>query len=418
MTQAKTVEDGRPVRRMTTRNQNLRCILLASSLFLPVIVLGCASASHIDYLGKAKVSGVISDKSGKNDVLENGVPHNRLGAFGSAITYTGTGNTYLLCPDRGPADGATSYHCRFHTAVIEVNKHPDGWVIEVRLKDTTLLTDADKQPYTGNAREIEGNRRLDPEGIGILPSGAIMISDEYGPVIYEFDGKGCRTRSIAIPPKFLVDRPDADPATELSVNRKGRQPNRGMEGFAVSVDGRRIYGIMQSPLIQDGALDSDGNRAGLNVRILEVSLADGKTREFVYRLQSAKHGINEILAVGKTQFLVIERDSKSGHKSRCKRIYKIDISDATDVSGIDSLPAAELPDTIRPVSKTLFIDLLSQDYGIADSDMPEKLEALALGPDLRDGRALLLVGTDNDFVGDASSYIFAFAVDKCEMEDN
>ena len=54
--------------------------------------------------------------------LENGVPGNRLGGFGSSITYTG-GDTFLMLPDRGPnavefassIDSTVSYINRFHT---------------------------------------------------------------------------------------------------------------------------------------------------------------------------------------------------------------------------------------------------------------------------------------------------------------
>jgi len=54
--------------------------------------------------------------------LENGVPGNRLGGFGSSITYAG-GDTFLMLPDRGPnaveyassIDSTVSYIERFHT---------------------------------------------------------------------------------------------------------------------------------------------------------------------------------------------------------------------------------------------------------------------------------------------------------------
>ena len=43
--------------------------------------------------------------------------------------------------------------------------------------------------------------------------------------------------------------------------------------------------------------------------------------------------------------------------------------------------------------------------------MPEKLEGLAWGPDLPDGRHLLYVFSDNDLNPDIPTYIFAFAID-------
>ena len=48
--------------------------------------------------------------------------------------------------------------------------------------------------------------------------------------------------------------------------------------------------------------------------------------------------------------------------------------------------------------------------------MPEKIEGLAFGPDLEDGRRLLLVTSDNDFVSQNPSYIYAFAVPRKALE--
>lgn len=83
------------------------------------------------------------------------------------------------------------------------------------------------------------------------------------------------------------------------------------------------------------------------------------------------------------------------------------------VSGVASLPqTAPLPADITPVSKALFIDLLASDFGLAGSDFPEKIEGLAFGPDLADGRHLLLVTSDNDFVGTQDTRVLAFAIER------
>jgi hypothetical protein len=87
-----------------------------------------------------------------------------------------------------------------------------------------------------------------------------------------------------------------------------------MEGLAISPDGTRLYGIMQSPLIQDGALDGSTppKRIGTNNRIVEINLETGGIREFLYQLDDPGNGANEILAVSDHEFLVIERDGKAG----------------------------------------------------------------------------------------------------------
>jgi hypothetical protein len=93
-----------------------------------------------------------------------------------------------------------------------------------------------------------------------------------------------------------------------------------------------------------------------------------------------------------------------------KTIYKIDLSSATDVSGIASLPAGALPAGIIPASKTLFIDLLDGAFNLAPT-IAEKIEGIAWGPDLEDGRHVLYVISDNDLNPDLATQIYAFAID-------
>jgi Esterase-like activity of phytase len=89
---------------------------------------------------------------------------------------------------------------------------------------------------------------------------------------------------------------------------------------------------------------------------------------------------------------------------------RISTKNATDVSKIISLPAPMLPVGIVPVTKTLFLDLLNPKFGLKGKDFPAKIEGLAFGPNLPDGRRLLIITTDNDFKPDEPTWIYAFAV--------
>ena len=163
------------------------------------------------------------------------------------------------------------------------------------------------------------------------------------------------------------------------------------------------------------ALGKDNVRVGVNCRLLEVEIATGKTREFVYQLDNRANGVSEILAVNDHEFLVLERDSKGGVDAACKKVFLIDLADATDVSGVEALPVSGLPGTVRAVRKRPFLDLLAAKYKIRGADCPEKFEGLAFGPDLGDGRHLLIVTADNDFIADKPLRVYAFAIDKSEL---
>jgi hypothetical protein len=118
---------------------------------------------------------------------------------------------------------------------------------------------------------------------------------------------------------------------------------------------------------------------------------------------------------------VIERDGNAGAAAAFKKIFKIDIGDpanpATDIRGVATLPTTGTPVGIVPVAKAFFIDLLDPAFGLAGASFPEKIEGLAFGPDLSDGRHVLVVTNDNDFVPTQANRFFVFAIDPVELPD-
>jgi hypothetical protein len=95
-------------------------------------------------------AGSFADVSGLTYNLENGVPANSLGGFGSAIAYA-SGNTFLALPDRGPnavpfdaaIDDTASYINRFHTVTMDLEPNTSGtglpYNLTPTLRATTLL---------------------------------------------------------------------------------------------------------------------------------------------------------------------------------------------------------------------------------------------------------------------------------------
>lgn len=402
--------------------------ITTASLFYPARTRA-ALTPGITLIGKGIVSGTALDKSGltgnicQQSALSNCVPKAIFGGFGSDLTYSGHDNVFIAAPDRGPFDGLTDvpYLDRFHFLHITTEVGAPFPNIRTVLLDTRFLQNERGQTFVGAAGAFaQGNEfatlRLDPEGIRMSPQGTFYVSDEYGPYLFEFDRQGHLKRRISIPAKFFITNPSEDPNTELSGNAAGRQANRGMEGLAISPDGRMLFGMMQNALIQDNGLNGL-DRLGLNNRILKIDLLTGETHEYVYVLEAINRGqgVCDILAINDHEFLVIDRDNRSNLQSppqapTRKKIYKIDLNGATDVSGMASLPASALPSGVVPVSKTLFIDLLDADLNLA-ATIPEKIEGLAWGPDLPDGRHVLYVISDNDLNPTLATQIYSFAID-------
>ncbi len=374
-----------------------------------------AIAAEPRLIGQTAIPGTATDLSQLAGQLEDGSPANRLGGYGSGIAWLGKGTRYAMISDRGPGDGATSYRCRFHLFDIVIDEQ-SAQAVKATLRETVLLTHRSGQPLIGSsaafasARLVQG-LRFDPEAIRASGRGSFLMADEYGPSIFEFDAHGKQIGELPIPARYGISKPAANPDEELPpANTSGRYPNKGMECLAISADGATLFGLMQGPLFQDGALDANNKRVGTNLRLLEIQRRTGVTREFVYRLEHADNGCSEIEAIAPGRLLVIERDGKPGTRGSVKHIYEIDLRAATDISRIDSLPATGVPTGLHAVTKRLYIDLLDPKWRLVGESFPAKIEGIAFGPRLKDGSRLLLITSDNDFKPDEPSCVFAFAV--------
>ena len=377
-----------------------------------------APGSTATLIGSASIPSSTMDRSGLVGDVHPGFPHARLGSIGSGLdcVHTFPGGAHLLAVnDRGPADGAAPFHCRFQRLTLRVDPATND-AVSVALDATEMLKRPDGKPFIGISSELGTfkdasgevvSNRLDPEAIRRLPSGNVLISEEYMPGVIEFDPHGAFVRAWPVPQAFRCQHPGPDEAAELPpANTSGRQPNKGFEGMAITPSGV-VWTLLQSPLLQDGALNAKGKRVGRNIRMLCLGTQPGASamRQLVYPLESPANGICELLALDEQRFLTIERD---GPAAKFRRIYLIDASQATDVSSVAALPEGALPEGTKPVSKRLLVDLSDPSTGI--TDMPEKIEGLCLGPALPDGRRTLVVASDNDMKADEPTRFWVFAL--------
>src|SRR4051812_44726671 len=362
---------------------------------------------HVGY-GQSLIATGTLDASGPDlspqtaKPLENGAPGNLFGGIGSGLAFAG-GDRFIAVPDRGPnalpyndcIDDTTSYITRFHDLRLRlVPRTAPGLPFELKpsLEATTLMASATALSYgdgvsgcpavpdgaprtnkrgafyfTGRSDNFgaglstnSSNARFDPESVRLSRDGkSVFVSDEYGPYIYRFDrASGFRTAVYTVPDKFAVTYLSAQGDLEIDVanNPIGRVANKGMEGLAITPDGSTLVGIMQSALEQDG-----GDNAGQVVRIITIDVDSGAIlHEYAYPTDTdKKYTVSDIVAVTNDVFLVDERDGKGfadvpGSEAKFKKLFLIDLSDATDVStiqGHDALSGAA-------VAKKLFLDVV------------------------------------------------------------
>ena len=262
-------------------------------------------------------AGPYQDLSGLEGTVENGAPANLLGGIGSGLAW-GFDNTFLALPDRGPnavafdalIDNTVTYIPRFHTIKMDLQRNQGAglpFTLTAKLKDTTLLysrtpllygTGAGlavgsgipeqntrfKHFFSGRSDNFDptdnsGNPRdgrLDPESIRLSNDGdTIFVSDEYGPYVYQFRRcNGERVRSFKLPENLFVTNLQAIGNDEISGNTSGRTANKGMEGLAITPDGKTLVGMMQAALIQDAL---EGGAAANLLRVVTIDIRSGKT---------------------------------------------------------------------------------------------------------------------------------------------
>lgn len=374
---------------------------------------------------------------------------------GSAMALVpGTTNEFWLMTDRGPnldAPDVGALKCKvfpvpaFGPNLLRVRLNADGTLVPLA---TMTLRRSDGTPLTGlpsagagTTAEIayglnddntinavsQGNddQGLDSEGLVAMADGTFWVSDEYGPWLAHFDAAGKSLDRIGpFTPDALFGNTSG---YKLPAVLAKRTVNRGMEGLTMTPGGK-LVGIMQS------GLDKNFNTGGTSIkgkttpvlRIVWFNPADGTSRQYVYLLEDRSAAdiaanndfpgaVSEIVAESETSFLVLERDGlvpgSPTTPSTLKRIYRIALSGATDISdGGDSAlgllkggktieevagkqqtvaqsRANLLAVGITPVTKTLVFDLL--DVGGAYTH--DKCEGLALA-----GTKLYVVN-DDDF---------------------
>lgn len=403
-------------------------------------------------------AGTYADLSGLDGTLENGVPANLLGGLGSGLAWSHE-DVFLALPDRGPnavpfdslIDETASYIPRFHTVKMNLQRNQGAglpFILVPKLKGTTLLFSRSplvygtgaglgvgsgepeqnsrfKHYFSGRSDNFDPdqnsgdprNARLDTESIRVSNDGSsVFISDEYGPYVYEFRrGSGERIRSFQLPGNLFVTNLQPIGADEISGNTSGRTANKGMEGLAITPDGKTLVGMMQAALIQDNVLGGDAKNL---LRIVSIDIHSGKTHEYAYLLTTGS-GVSDIVALNQHEFLVDERDGKGrgdGSIAKVKQIFKIDLKNAVDITDLDGAAAAT-----HAVPKSLFLDVVQVlgANGITPDQVPAKLEGLALGADVKNGHTklhTLWLANDNDFLQDFGApganpnqfYVFGF----------
>ena len=365
-----------------------------------------AAGASAQALSDAQFVNGLALAGGALDLSTGSVFDRRIGYF-SDIYFDPNRSEWWGLSDRGPGGGTLNYETRAQRFTLDIAA--TGAISNFQVQQTILFNNAGTamNGLAPNPSSVLGNA-FDPEGMVVNPiTGNILVSDEYGPSLYEFDRQGALVRQFTTPtnliPRNAVGTPNF--ASDAG-NTLGKRTNRGFEGLAISPDGRYAFAMLQSATL------GEGGSSGVYNRIVKFDTNTGlSVGQYAYKMDGSGNGrgISSLLALGNDRFLVLERNNlgigvgaalTSGTNVADKAVYQIDLSLATDVTGV-TLPTtvgAVLPVGVVVAAKgAKVIDLDVDTLAALGGKSPEKWEGLAIGPRLANGRFVVLAGTDNDY---------------------
>jgi hypothetical protein len=387
------------------------------TFMLRIVAAAAALAAASATLAAPSFVNGLTIPGSQGDQFGTSVNDGRLGMF-SDLYFDRSRNEWWGLSDRGPGGGTISYETRVQRFTLDVN--PNTGAISNFQVAQTIKFSSGGSALNGLAPATAGTlgTAFDPEGFVVNPrNGNLLVSDEYGPSIYEFNRSGALVRAYATPanlvPKVGANTNfNAEPTTLTS----GREGNRGLEGLAISPDGRFAYAMLQNGTVADGTVSGSSLNRGMYARIVKYDTDTGAAvGQFAYRLDGSGtspaqgRGISAIVALDDHRFMVLERNNRgvgvpnANIASPDKLVYVIDINGASDVTGV-ALNGA-LPSGVSAVTKAVspLINLAAtatlNDPSLAalGGRGAEKWEGLTVGPRLNDGSFMLLAGTDNDY---------------------
>ena len=274
----------------------------------------------------------------------------------SGLTYAG-GNQYYAVEDSG---------ARMYPLTISVNSL------------TGLINSATVSPFV----QLSG---ADLEGVAYnVVNNSIYVSDESGPGIREYNLTGTLIGSVTVPAIYSNIR-----------------PNLSLESLSIQAGKRSIWTANEQALSVDGGTSNTSD--GTTVRLQKFNSLLAPDGQWAYETDSVSGsfpsdsgeqvGVSDLLALPNGKVLVLERQADAyldfiTPSLRYKnRIYEVDFSSATDVSGLAALSGGGYV----PVDKTLLWDSPWFEEGNRDN-----FEGMTLGPQLDNGDFSVLLISDGD----------------------
>ncbi len=370
---------------------------------LSILLFACSSTKKINQptlkaISELKLLGEID------------VPHNMpfknttIGGL-SGIDYDAANNLYYLISD----DRSTINPARFYTAKLYITAKG---IDSVAFVDVPFLLQKDGTTYPNSKQNPA--KTPDPEAIRYNPITKQLIWTSEGerivkpnnvvlenPAITSITTTGQYIDTFKLPSQLLMH------ATE-----KGPRQNGVLEGLTFTNNYKQLYVNLEEPLYEDGprAMLIDTTAW---IRFFKYDVKSKKQlQQYAYKLDPVAYpatpsdafkinGIPDILSMGNNKLLVMERSFSTGKMACTIKIYKADLSNATNIRNNKSL---QQHTHFTPASKQLILNF--NNLGI----YVDNVEGMTFGPNLPNGHKTLVCVADNNFAVLEKTQFFLFEI--------
>jgi glycerophosphoryl diester phosphodiesterase len=294
---------------------------------------------------------------------------------------------YLMMPDNGFGSKASSrdflIRAYYVTPDFKTAKGGTG-AVSVDVDHPINFRDPDhKISFTLERpdRQLTGGD-IDPESFQRDHKGDLWVGDEFGPWILHFDAAG-KLLEAPIPLPDGLKSPNNPLPGPVTVNN-----SRGIEGMAISADGKTLTVVLE------GAVPADGVATSQSRRIYEYDIKSGAFQRLAnYQVDAGvERFVADVQALDSHRLLLIERDGAPNPPTK-RVVYLVDLN-RVDANGYVSKEAvidlAAIPD---PQGVSLPA-IHAGDVGIGDPFrvMCESIEALRVL-----SHSEVLLACDNNF---------------------
>jgi glycerophosphoryl diester phosphodiesterase len=296
-------------------------------------------------------------------------------------------DSYWVMEDNGY--GAKENSADFLLRMYHVTPHWEtaaGGSGTVSIGDYIQLHDSDHKvpwPIVNDAtveRALTG-ADFDIESVRRAKDGTLWFGDEFGPFLVHTDASG-----------KVLEAPFAVPGVKSPQNptlAPGEAPNlprsRGLEGMAISKDGKTLYPMLE------GALTTDADQRRRFIYELDLETETFTGRRWQVHFDQAAYSLGDLTALDEHRLLMIERDPPSGPAAQFKRIFVLDLRDVGSDGFLVKRQVVDLLDIAD--SNLISLPARPGDFGLGD---PFKFPFETIESVLPlDGERLLLINDNN-----------------------